>query len=310
MLLPTRDHRGARISGTDALTPTPVRAHATRTDSGRPSSSIRFRARAAMATSVARRAVRARAQRVADHPLVAGHRRLGQSATIVAGRLLPAHAAVLGDGPEVPVALRRRGLGRPARHRVPARRHDDRRLGVALGDRAVHVLPVVGAVAGERGDRAVHLVEQRARPGSRRRPRWSVSSTASIRPVSASTPEVQLAPGPAGPGAVLLDQPLAGPAQLQARAVHQQVQRPAAPERGRGTSSVAARRLTGWCGRARPGRARAGGGSSRSGPRSGAGRGGTRPAASARSGSPAASTRAARPGSCAAPRARPRPPRP
>src|SRR3954452_16386984 len=44
----------ARISGTDALTPTPVRAHATRTDSGRPSSSIRFRARAAMATSVAR----------------------------------------------------------------------------------------------------------------------------------------------------------------------------------------------------------------------------------------------------------------
>src|SRR3954469_22143771 len=49
-----RGHRGARISGTDALTPTPVPAHATRTDSGRPSSSIRFRARAAMATSVAR----------------------------------------------------------------------------------------------------------------------------------------------------------------------------------------------------------------------------------------------------------------
>src|SRR4051795_12596608 len=46
--------RGARISGTDALTPTLVRAHAMRTDSGRPSSSIRFRARAAMATSTAR----------------------------------------------------------------------------------------------------------------------------------------------------------------------------------------------------------------------------------------------------------------
>jgi len=46
--------RGARISEADALTPIPVRAHATRTESGRPSSSIRFRARAAMATSVAR----------------------------------------------------------------------------------------------------------------------------------------------------------------------------------------------------------------------------------------------------------------
>ena len=46
--------RGARISGTDALTPNPVPAHATRTDSGRPSSSIRFRARTATATSVTR----------------------------------------------------------------------------------------------------------------------------------------------------------------------------------------------------------------------------------------------------------------
>jgi hypothetical protein len=45
----------ARISGADALTPDPVPAHARRTDSGRPSSSIRFRARTAMATSVARR---------------------------------------------------------------------------------------------------------------------------------------------------------------------------------------------------------------------------------------------------------------
>ena len=43
--------RGARISGTDTLTPIPVRAHAMRTDSGRPNSSIRFRARTATATS-------------------------------------------------------------------------------------------------------------------------------------------------------------------------------------------------------------------------------------------------------------------
>src|SRR5690242_5627479 len=46
--------RGARISGADALTSAPVRAHAMRTDSGRPSSSIRFRALTAVATSVAR----------------------------------------------------------------------------------------------------------------------------------------------------------------------------------------------------------------------------------------------------------------
>src|SRR4051812_31711358 len=57
--------------------------------------------------------VGARAQRVADHPLVAGHSCLGQRATVVAGGLLPAQAPVLGDGPQVPVAPRRRGLGRP-----------------------------------------------------------------------------------------------------------------------------------------------------------------------------------------------------
>src|SRR3954453_17252192 len=37
--------------------------------------------------------------------------------------------------------------------------------------------------------------------------------------------DVELAPGPAHPRAMLLDQPLPGPAELQARAVHQQVHR-------------------------------------------------------------------------------------
>src|SRR3954471_4559870 len=45
--------RVARINGVDILTPTPVGVHAMRTDSGRPSSSMRFRARTAIATSVA-----------------------------------------------------------------------------------------------------------------------------------------------------------------------------------------------------------------------------------------------------------------
>src|SRR3954464_3824301 len=55
-------------------------------------------------------AVRARPERVADHPLVAGDRRLGRRATVVPRGLLPAHAPALGGGPQVPVALRRRGL--------------------------------------------------------------------------------------------------------------------------------------------------------------------------------------------------------
>ena len=73
---------------------------------------------------------------------------------------LPGHAAVLGDEPKVPIALGRRGLGSPARHRVLAWRDDDRRLGMAFGHYAGHVLPVIGAVTRERGDRSRHLVEQ------------------------------------------------------------------------------------------------------------------------------------------------------
>src|SRR3954464_9803288 len=48
--------------------------------------------------------VGARAQRVADHPLVAGDHRFGQSTTVVARRL---PAAALGDEPKVTVAPRR-----------------------------------------------------------------------------------------------------------------------------------------------------------------------------------------------------------
>ena len=57
-----------------------------------------------------------RAQSVADHPLEARDRGLGPGMLGVAGRRLPSHAAVLGDGPEMVVALRGRGLGRVARH--------------------------------------------------------------------------------------------------------------------------------------------------------------------------------------------------
>ncbi len=60
--LPTRDVHAeiaslkdlvARIGGVDALSPTRLSGHAVRMYSGRPSSNMRFRARAAIATSVA-----------------------------------------------------------------------------------------------------------------------------------------------------------------------------------------------------------------------------------------------------------------
>lgn len=81
-------------------------------------------------------------------------------------------------------------------------------------------LPIVGAVAGERGDRARDPVEQGPDPGA------VVGLVAGqlhcFDPPRANIhPEVQLASHPACPAAMLLDQPLAGPAQLQPGAVHQ-----------------------------------------------------------------------------------------
>src|SRR4051812_21598061 len=60
----------------------------------------------------------------------------------------------------MPVALRWRGLGRRARHRAGTRWHDDRRLGMARGDTAVNTLLIIRAVADQRGDKSVYLVEQ------------------------------------------------------------------------------------------------------------------------------------------------------
>src|SRR5690349_10440020 len=54
---------------------------------------------------------------------------LHASALAVAGGFLPSHAAVLGDGLDVSVALCRRGLGRLAQHRVGARRDNARASG-------------------------------------------------------------------------------------------------------------------------------------------------------------------------------------
>ena len=240
-------------------------------------------------------AVRARAQRVADHPFVAARSPPRPWRAVVAGRLLPAHAPVLGDaaadaGRAASARSRPSSLGTARR----ARRHDDGRLGMALGDAGVDALPVVRAVAGERGDRTRDLVEQRADLRAVI-DLVGVSSAATIWPVSASTPRCSLrqdrrglvpcfstshSPGPHSFRPVLSTSRCTG----------------SLPERGAAAPPTSRPGGSGSSGPARRDRARAGEGWSRSAPRSGAAPGGTRPGASGPSGSPGASTGAARPG--------------
>jgi len=151
--------------------------------------------------------VRARAQPVTDDLLEPADGRLGSSPLRVAGGFLPGRASVLGDALQMAVALRGRGRGRFARHGRRARRHDDRRFGMALGDGGGNAVLVVSAVAGEGGHRSRHLIEQGADLGAvvdllrcqRRR---------DDLPGVGIQADVQLAPGPARLGAMLLDQPL------------------------------------------------------------------------------------------------------
>src|SRR3954451_19961158 len=102
---------------------------------------------------------------------------------------------------------------------------------MAFGPDAGHVLPVLGAVTRERGYRSrLDLVE----PGPD--PRAVIGLVAGqLHGLDPAGPgihaQVQLAPGATGLRAMLLDQPLAGPAQAQGGAVDQQVQGPGAPPR-------------------------------------------------------------------------------
>src|SRR5215212_9028228 len=89
--------------------------------------------------------VRAGAQPVADHLFPPPDGGLGPSAFVVPGPLLPSHAPVLGDAVEMAVARRRRGLGIRRWHRTRTRRHDDGRLGVALGNAGINTVLVVRA---------------------------------------------------------------------------------------------------------------------------------------------------------------------
>lgn len=87
---------------------------------------------------------------------------------------------------------------------------------------AVDAVLVIGAVAGERGDRPFHLVQQRTNLGGIIDIVCRQCSGNDLAGVGIHT-DVQLAPGPAGPGAMLLDEPFARAAQLQSRAVDQQM---------------------------------------------------------------------------------------
>ena len=166
--------------------------------------------------------LRMRAQPVADHLLPSADDSLGSGALRVPGGLLPRPAAPLGDELEVAVPLGRLALSRLARHGCRARRHNDRRFGMALADAGVDAVLVVGAVARDLGDRPRHLVEQGANLRAVGNLAAGQHCGDDLAGVGVHT-EVQLPPGPARLGAVFLDQPLAGPAQLQARAVHQGV---------------------------------------------------------------------------------------
>src|SRR5215213_4055632 len=120
------------------------------------------------------------------------------------------------------VALCGRGVGRVAGHSRRARRHDDGRLWVALGDTAVDTLLIIRPVASQRGDRAVDLVEQ----GTNLRAIIGilVGQYRGDDPPSAGIhADVELLPGPALAGSMLLGQPLASTTELQPRAVYQQV---------------------------------------------------------------------------------------
>src|SRR5271155_2803934 len=111
----------------------------------------------------------------------------------------------------MPVALRRRSLGRRAQHRTRTRRYDDRCVRMTLCDLTVDVVAIERAVTREGNDRPRHLVEER--PDLRAViDIWIGQLDCNDLTGVGVHANMQLPPGPARPCAVLLDQPLAGAA--------------------------------------------------------------------------------------------------
>ncbi|ANY82280.1 hypothetical protein BB934_28565 (plasmid) [Microvirga ossetica] len=99
------------------------------------------------------------------------------------------------------------------------------RIRIALGDGVVNASLIIGSVADERGQRSRDLVKQ----GLDLRAIIEFTTRSICRedlPSVGVNTDVQLSPGAASSGAMLLDQPFAGTTELQACAVHQQVNRP------------------------------------------------------------------------------------
>src|SRR5271157_2843984 len=106
----------------------------------------------------------------------------------------------------MPVALRRRSLGRLAQHTTRTRRHDDRCARVTLGDFIVDIVLIERAVTDEGYDWTRHLVEQSA-------------DLRAIVVITGRQPDrhdltgvgvhaaMQLSPGPACPRAMLASRP-------------------------------------------------------------------------------------------------------
>src|SRR4051812_36235422 len=143
------------------MTPTPFWAHAMRTDSGRPSSSMRFRTWTATSTSVARRSsVRERS----PSPITRFHRPMVASAR---ARFVYPDALCQAILPLSVISWRWRSrwvgaVSAVALGTAVARWHDDGRLGMALADAGVGTFLVIRPVTREGGNRTRDLVQQGA----------------------------------------------------------------------------------------------------------------------------------------------------
>src|SRR5437660_9945087 len=95
-----------------------------------------------------------------DDPFPAANIGFHQGTPVVPRRFLPTHAAMFGNRLQMPVTRSGRRLGGLALNRTRARGHDDRGFGMTGSDGAVDAVLVVCAIAGDRGDGTIALVEQ------------------------------------------------------------------------------------------------------------------------------------------------------
>lgn len=135
--------------------------------------------------------------------------------------------------------LREFDFGRLARYFRGPRRHNDRRVGMMLGDRGLNAELLVCAVSDERR----YLVEQGGSSTNVVNLLGRLSRRDNLAGVGVHA-DVQLLPKVANFSAVSSQMPLARPAEFEARAFHKQVQRLVSfCGRGQGTLSVPGWRL-------------------------------------------------------------------